>query len=117
MTANDHAQLAKFIRSICSLLRGPYRRNEYREVILPLAVLRRFDCLLESIKAQVLAEHVKIKAKPETVVRSLLERITSRPSYNLSRSWSDTILTTTCVAGWISTAFSTGSSFRTWTES
>ena len=32
-----------------------------------------------------LAEHPKIKAKPETVIRSLLEKITGRPFYNLSR--------------------------------
>jgi len=41
MTAETHAQLANFIWSICNLLRGPYRRNEYRKVILPLTVLRR----------------------------------------------------------------------------
>ena len=66
MNAETHAQLANFIWSICNLLRGPYKRNEYRKVILPLTVLRRFDCLLAPTKAQVLAEHAKIKAKPET---------------------------------------------------
>ena len=85
MSTETHSQLANFIWSICNLLRGPYKRNEYRKVILPLTVLRRFDCLLEPTKAQVLAEHPKIKAKPETVVRSLLEKITGRPFYNLSR--------------------------------
>ena len=54
-------------------------------MILPLTVLRRFDSVLEPTKTQVLAEHAKIKAKPETVVRSLLETITGRPFYNLSR--------------------------------
>ena len=85
MSAETHAQLASFIWSICNLLRGPYKRNEYRKVILPLTVLRRFDCLLAPTKAEVLAEHARIKTKPETVVRSLLERITGRPFYNLSR--------------------------------
>jgi len=85
LTAETHSQLASFIWSICNLLRGPYKRNEYRKVILPLTVLRRFDCLLAPTKARVLAEHPKIKAKPETVVRSLLEKITGRPFYNLSR--------------------------------
>ncbi len=80
-----HSQLANFIWSICNLLRGPYKRNEYRKVILPLTVLRRFDCLLAPTKAQVLTEHPKIKTKPETVVRSLLEKITVRPFYNLSK--------------------------------
>jgi len=85
VNAETHSQLASFIWSICNLLRGPYKRNEYRKVILPLTVLRRFDCLLAPTKGRVLAEHPKIKAKPDTVVRSLLERITGRPFYNLSR--------------------------------
>jgi type I restriction enzyme M protein len=85
VTTDTQPQLANFIWSICNLLRGPYKRNEYRKVILPLTVLRRFDCLLAPTKAQVLAEHPKIKAKPETVVRSLLEKITERPFYNLSK--------------------------------
>jgi type I restriction enzyme M protein len=85
MTAETHSQLANFIWSICNLLRGPYKRNEYRKVILPLTVLRRFDCLLEPTKAAVLDEYPAIKKKPETVVRSLLQKITKRPFYNLSK--------------------------------
>jgi type I restriction enzyme M protein len=85
MTAETHSQLATFIWSICNLLRGPYKRNEYRKVILPLTVLRRFDCLLELTKAAVLAEYPSIKSKPETVLRSLLQKITKRPFYNLSK--------------------------------
>ena len=85
MNAETHSQLAGFIWSICNLLRGPYKRNEYRKVILPLTVLRRFDCLLAHTKAEVLREHAAIKAKPESVVRSLLERVTGRPFYNLAK--------------------------------
>ena len=85
MSTDTHHQLANFIWSICNLLRGPYKRNEYRKVILPLTVLRRFDCLLAPSKVQVLAEHQKSKAKPETVVRSLLQRITGLSFYNLSK--------------------------------
>ena len=47
---------------------------KYRKVILPLTVLRRFDCLLAPTKAKVLSEHAKIKGKPDSVVRSLLYR-------------------------------------------
>jgi type I restriction enzyme M protein len=85
MTAETHSQLASFIWSICNLLRGPYKRNEYRKVILPLTVLRRFDCLLAPTKAAVLEEFPTIKNKPETVLRSLLQKITKRPFYNLSK--------------------------------
>ena len=85
MTPETHSQLANFIWSICNLLRGPYKRNEYRKVILPLTVLRRFDCLLTATKAKVLEEYPKIKGKPENVVRSLLQKISKRPFYNLSK--------------------------------
>ena len=85
MTTETHRQMANFIWSICNLLRGPYKRNEYRKVILPLTVLRRFDCLLAPTKAKVLATHAEIKAKPDTVVKSLLEKVTGRPFYNLSK--------------------------------
>jgi type I restriction enzyme M protein len=54
MTVETHRQLANFIWDICNLLRGPYKRNEYRKVILPLTVLRRFDCLLAPTKEKVL---------------------------------------------------------------
>ena len=85
MTPETHSQLANFIWSICNLLRGPYKRNEYRKVILPLTVLRRFDCLLAPTKAKVLSEYPKIKTKPESVIGSLLGKITKRPFYNLSK--------------------------------
>ncbi|MFZ5569980.1 MAG: type I restriction-modification system subunit M [Thermodesulfobacteriota bacterium] len=85
MNEATHSQLANFIWSICNLLRGPYKRNEYRKVILPLTVLRRFDCLLAPTKDKVLKEYAAIQAKPENVVRSLLEKITGKPFYNLSK--------------------------------
>src|SRR6185312_13915564 len=85
MSPETHSQLANFIWSICNLLRGPYKRNEYRKVILPLTVLRRFDSLLAPTKAKVLQEWPKIKGKPDNVVRSLMERITKRPFYNVSK--------------------------------
>ncbi len=59
MNAGTHGELANFIWSICNLLRGPYKRNEYRKVILPLTVLRRFDCVLAETKDAVLAENEK----------------------------------------------------------
>jgi type I restriction enzyme M protein len=85
MTAETHSQLANFIWSICNLLRGPYKRNEYRKVILPLTVLRRFDCLLAPTKEKVLKEFPSLKTKPETVIRHGLQQITGRPFYNLSK--------------------------------
>lgn len=85
MNAETHTQLANFIWSICNLLRGPYRRNEYRKVTLPLTVLRRFDCLLAPTKARVLAQYPRIKSKPESVVRSLLQKVTGHDFHNVSK--------------------------------
>jgi len=85
MSTESHSQIANFIWGICNLLRGPYKRNEYRRVILPLTVLRRFDCILAGTKPAVLKEHAMIKAKPETIIRHKLEGITGRQFYNLSR--------------------------------
>ena len=67
MPAETHSQIASFIWSICNLLRGPYKRNEYRKVILPLTVLRRFDLILAPTKAAVPKEHAAIKAKGENI--------------------------------------------------
>ncbi len=85
MPAETHSQIASFIWSICNLLRGPYKRNEYRKVILPLTVLRRFDCILAPTKAQVLKEHAVIKTKGENIIRHRLSQVAGVPFFNLSR--------------------------------
>jgi type I restriction enzyme M protein len=41
------SSLGSFIWSIADQLRGPYRPNQYGNVILPLTILRRLDCILE----------------------------------------------------------------------
>ena len=85
MNTETHRQLANDIWSICNLLRGPYRRNEYRKVILPLTVLRRLDCLLSHSKNQALETFSQYKSKPESIVRSVMQQVTGYPFYNLSR--------------------------------
>ncbi len=91
-TTATHAEMANFIWNICNLLRGPYKRNEHRKVILPLTVLRRFDCLLVPTKEEVLAEYARVKDRPESVIRSKLQKITGLPFYNLSRFTFHTLL-------------------------
>jgi type I restriction enzyme M protein len=85
MNTETHRQLANDIWSICNLLRGPYKRNEYRKVILPLTVLRRFDCLLAPTKAQALITFNEFKSKPESIIRSKMQVVTGYPFYNLSK--------------------------------
>ena len=57
----NHHELSNFIWNIADLLRGPYRPPQYERVMLPLTVLRRFDCVLEPTKTKVLAEFEKRK--------------------------------------------------------
>jgi len=51
----DHNYFANLIWQIADLLRGPYRPPQYERVMLPMTVLRRFDCVLAPTKAKVLA--------------------------------------------------------------
>jgi type I restriction enzyme M protein len=85
MSPETHSQMANFIWSICNLLRGPYKRNEYRKVILPLTVLRRFDCILAPTKQAVLDAHKSLKGKSENIIRPKLCEITGTLFYNLSK--------------------------------
>jgi type I restriction enzyme M protein len=55
--AADHNQFANLIWQIADLLRGPYLPPQYKRVMLPLTVLRRFDCVLEPTKVKVVAEY------------------------------------------------------------
>lgn len=85
MSTDTHRQIANDIWSICNLLRGPYKRNEYRKVILPLTVLRRFDGLLAPTKAKALEAFNQYKGKPESIIRSVMLGATGYPFYNLSK--------------------------------
>lgn len=51
---NNFNEKVSFIWRIAELLRGVYKPEKYGDVILPMAVMRRFDCLLEATKAAVL---------------------------------------------------------------
>ena len=57
----DHNYFANLIWQIADLLRGPYRPPQYERVMLPMTVLRRFDCVLAPTKAKVLAEYERRK--------------------------------------------------------
>jgi type I restriction enzyme M protein len=59
----DHNYFATLIWQIADLLRGPYRPPQYERVMLPMTVLRRFDCVLAPTKAKVLSEHDRAKDK------------------------------------------------------
>ncbi|EQD47731.1 type I restriction-modification system, M subunit, partial [mine drainage metagenome] len=58
---SDHNYFSNLIWQIADLLRGPYRPPQYERVMLPMTVLRRFDCVLAPTKPKVLAEFEKRK--------------------------------------------------------
>jgi len=53
--------LAAYIWSLGDLLRGDFKQSQYGRVILPFTLLRRLECVLESTKSAVLAEHEKVE--------------------------------------------------------
>jgi type I restriction enzyme M protein len=60
----DHESIQQhgdIIWDIANLLRGPYRPPQYRRVMIPLIVLRRLDCVLESTHEEVAAHHKALK--------------------------------------------------------
>ena len=61
---------------LADVLRGPYRPPQYERVMLPMIVLRRFDCVLEATKAKVVAEYDKRKGGklPDDALDALLNQ-------------------------------------------
>lgn len=59
--AADHNYFANLIWQIADLLRGPYRPPQYERVMLPMTVLRRFDCVLAETKPKVVAAFERSK--------------------------------------------------------
>lgn len=74
-----------FIWSIADLLRGPYRPEDYGDVVLPMAVLRRFDAVLEDTKEAVLQENEKYQHLPESTRDQILNRVAKQGFNNTSQ--------------------------------
>ncbi|WP_454920935.1 type I restriction-modification system subunit M [Abiotrophia defectiva] len=55
---------AALIWAIADKLTGVYKPHEYGEVILPLTVIRRFDCILSDTKNAVLKKNDEVKNLP-----------------------------------------------------
>lgn len=72
----QHQNLVGFIWNIANKLRGPYRPPQYRRVMLPLIVLRRFDLVLAENKQKVLDEMKRLEDKG--ITGPALEKALSR---------------------------------------
>ncbi len=79
--------LSNFIFSIANILRGPYRPPQYRKVMLPMTVLRRLDCVLESTKDKVLEQHKVLKARKldDATIEKTIRHKFKLPFFNTSK--------------------------------
>lgn len=76
-------QKADLIWAIADKLTGVYKPHEYGNVILPLTVIRRFDCILSDTKDAVLAKYDEVKQLPMNDV--LLRKASGYEFYNTSK--------------------------------
>lgn len=85
---NNFGEKVNFIWKIAELLRGPYKPEKYGDVILPLSVLRRFDCLLEVTKDAVI-EKAKTTDIEMILNRTAEHGFSNKSQYNFNRLLDD----------------------------
>lgn len=82
---------ANLIWAIADKLTGVYKPHEYGKVILPLTVIRRFDCILAKTKEAVLAKHNSM-ASNLPMREVFLKKAAGYEFYNTSKYTFDTLL-------------------------
>jgi type I restriction enzyme M protein len=95
MDHSTHNKIVSFIWSIADdCLRDVFVRGKYRDVILPMFVLRRIDCLLEDTKTAVLEEvrFQKEEAKMAVLDPEGLKDAAGQVFYNTSKFTLKTLL-------------------------
>ena len=55
-SAMNHGEIVSFIWGVADLIRDSFKRGKYQDVILPLTILRRLDCVLAPTKEAVLRQ-------------------------------------------------------------
>ena len=56
--------------SIANKLRGTYQSDKYKDVIIPMTIIRRVECALEPTKAKVVEQFAKNPETPDAVLRN-----------------------------------------------
>src|SRR5207244_1636690 len=79
----NHSEIVSFIWGVADLIRDAFRRGRYQDVILPLTVLRRLDCVLAPTKQRVLETNARLKGKLENLDPQL-RRASKFAFYNTS---------------------------------
>ncbi len=81
----NYGQIVSFIWGVADLIRDTFKRGKYQDVILPLTVLRRLDCVLAPSKENVLQRQAELRGRGLEDTRSQLEIASGFKFYNTSR--------------------------------
>ena len=81
---NNFGEKVSFIWDVANLIRDVFKRSKHPDVILPLTVLRRLDCVLEPTKEKVLTQYTKLKGKLKNLDPQLC-RASGFAFYNTSK--------------------------------
>jgi type I restriction enzyme M protein len=81
----NHSEIVSFLWGVADLIRDTFRRGHYQDVILPLTVLRRLDCVLRDTKERVLKRQAELKGKGLEDLNAQLRRASGFAFYNTSR--------------------------------
>jgi type I restriction enzyme M protein len=81
----NHSEIVSFLWGVADLIRDTFKRGKYQDVILPLTVLRRLDCVLVDTKEQVLKRQAQLKGKGLEDLDAQLRTASGFAFYNTSR--------------------------------
>ena len=81
----NHSEIVNFIWGVANLIRDTFKRGKYQDVILPLTVLRRLDCVLGPTKEDVLQRQAELRGRGLEDLHSQLCRSSGFAFYNTSR--------------------------------
>lgn len=82
---NNHSEIVSFIWSVADLIRDTFKRGKYQDVILPLTVLRRLDCVLVPTKDKVRQRYLELKDKGLKNLGPQLQIASGYSFYNTSK--------------------------------
>ena len=86
----DVSTEVNFIWSIANTLRGPYKSDKYKDVIIPMVIVRRFECALAKTKAKVVAQFKKNPNYPYKAMCKISEfQFYNTSEYTLSELLND----------------------------
>ncbi|MGH7503938.1 MAG: type I restriction-modification system subunit M [Longimicrobiales bacterium] len=81
----NHSEIVSFLWGVADLIRDTFKRGKYQDVILPLTVLRRLDCVLAGTKERVLKRQAELKGKGLEDLDAQLRRASGFAFYNTAR--------------------------------